>query len=314
MYPFVMQRSIPVDFVAESKKLEDKYNGFVEAEVIIPDSIYIPPLPIKLEKLFFPNGKIRHVWNSNELIRAEKYGVKILKIRKAYWFKSEPIFKEYVQTLYELKRTATEPTRTIAKYLLNSLFGKFGQHPSKKAYYTELDAPEGSFPIFTPEGNPSGFAYFERESHANYLLPHIASFITSEARQVLYEQLSGYEHHVWYCDTDSIFMDTNMEIGDNLGDWAFVGNGECEFIQPKLYYFNGKWKAKGLSREQDIEGYVHRGEVNKVIRHRSIKEALNMNIPATSSVIIEKLLRISRPKRAWLDEQNTRPWNISELL
>jgi len=310
MYPFVMQFPVPIQYIGETRKLTDILYGFVDATVTIPD-MYFPPLPLKLEKLFFPVGRMRGVWTSEELIEAEQQGARIEKIHKAYYFRTQEIFKDYVDKLYLLKKTAGEPTRTIAKYLLNSLFGKFGQHPEKKVFYTEREAPHGSFPIMDPDGNPSGFATYSRRSRSAYLLPHISSAITSKARLILSQHLSS---NSYYCDTDSIFTTSDMTTGSGLGQWSLVGEGEAYFVQPKLYKFKGTWKAKGLNRKQDIDAYVN-GDINKLVRRRSIKEALRDGQPACMDIEILKKLGSTRPKRAWLsDDWDTRPWSIDELL
>jgi hypothetical protein len=307
MYPYVMQFPVPVDYVGESHRLLDKHYGFVECEVFIPD-MYQPPLPVKLEKLFFPVGTVRGVWTTEELFEAQKRGVKILKVKRAYYFRCEEIFKDYVHRLYRLKKTASEPTRTIAKYLLNSLFGKFGQHPEKKVFCTEKEAPYGSFPIVRPDGRPSGFAEYSRRSRSAYLLPHISASITSKARIVL---LNNLTENSYYCDTDSIFTTSSMITGTELGEWSLVGEGEATFYQPKLYKFRGEWKSKGLNKKQSIDAYVQ-GDINQVIRHRSIKEALRSGQLACASIEILKTLGNTRTKRAWIAD-DTRPWNIEEL-
>jgi hypothetical protein len=308
MYPYVMCADLPVQYVAESKLLKDKYFGFVHAEIEVPDC-YIPVLPVRQEKLFFPTGRIKGVWTNEELMVAENFGCKIQKIFKAMYFRTAPILKEFVSKLYQLKKEAEEPTRTIAKYLLNSFYGKFGQSPEKKVYITEKDAPAKSWPIIRPDGKPSGFAYYERRSNAAYLLPHISSAVTSKARLHLFSRLNA---NIYYCDTDSVFTTDAMPTSKEIGEWSLVGTGECQFWQPKLYKFKGEWKAKGLDRSQSIDAFVN-GDINRVIRKKSIKEALRDGTQATMDVIIEKRLRESRPKRAWIDEQETRPWNIKEL-
>jgi hypothetical protein len=308
MYPFVMCEELPVQYIAESKLLKDTYYGFVRAIVTVPEC-YMPVLPLRREKLFFPIGTFEAVWSNEELMVAENFGCKIQKIIKAVYFRTAPILKEFVSKLYRLKKEAEEPTRTIAKYLLNSFYGKFGQSPDKKVYVTEKDAPKGAWPIMRPDGKPSGFAYYERRSNAAYLLPHISSAVTSKARLHLLGKLNS---NVYYCDTDSVFTTDIMPTSKELGEWSLVGEGECQFWQPKLYKFKGEWKAKGLDRTQSIDAFVN-GDINKVIRRKSIKEALRDGTPAAMDVIIEKRLRESRPKRAWVDEQDTRPWNINEL-
>lgn len=324
MYPFVMLSPVPTDYIGESRRiiLDGRQYGFVHAVVKIPENVYIPPLPYQLEKLYFPNGILEGIWTTEELSEAEQRGVSIQRVIKAYYFNTRHIFTDYVTTLYELKKKSGEPMRTIAKLLLNSLYGKFGQQPVKKVYMTEQDAPYGSYPILTPNGKPSGFAYYERRSNSAYLLPHISSAITSKARIVLLNRLNDNSH---YCDTDSVFTPDFIPTGNELGDWDLVATGKYEFYQPKLYNFNGlkkikgefvkvqdDWKAKGLNKDQSIADYVA-GGINNVMRAKSIKEALNTNTTACEHIHVDKQLRETRPKREWIGD-DTRPWSINVLL
>lgn len=310
MYPYVMQFPVPVRYIARSRHWRDKDGeyGFIDATVHWPD-VYIPSLPVRGDKLYFPVGTIRGIWTSPELQRAMSHGCSVIKIHDSVWFETAELFKDYVAKLYKLKQTAGEPVRTITKFLLNSLYGKFGQSPEKRVYSTMDDAPDGAIPVLSPDGKPSGFAFMERTSNAAYILPHISAAITSAARMVLFERLDG---HSFYCDTDSVFTSRKMPVGDKLGDWSLVGTGECEFFQPKLYKFAGVWKAKGLNREQSIDDYV-KGQPNIVTRARSITEALRDNKPAMAHVTVEKYYREGKPKRAWDGDNDTRPWRYEEL-
>lgn len=309
MYPFVMQFGMPTEYLGESRQLCDRHFGFLEAEVSVPE-VYTPCLPVPREKLYFPVGTLRWIWTSEELIEAERRGAKIQKIHHGFYFKTSTIFKEYVEKLYALKKRSGEPTRTIAKGLLNALYGKFGQNPTKKVYCSERTSPNGATPILHPDGVPSGFAYFERTSRASYLLPHISAAITSKARLHL---LGNLCESSYYCDTDSVFTTFPISTSDNLGEWAFVGEGEVVFIQPKLYKWKGTWKSKGLNREQSIDDFIS-GNRNTMQRVRSIKEALKTGNSACAHILIEKFMRDSRPKRAWCEDgQETRPWNMKEL-
>lgn len=309
MYPYVMQFGQPVAYLGESRKLLDSKYGFVNATVKIPDC-YIPSLPVRKGKLYFPMGTITGTWSTAELIAAVERGTKIIKIHTAHYFDTDTVFKEYILRLYELKKTATEPTRTIAKFLLNSFYGKFGQNPIKKVYVTEADAPQDAWPIIDPNGNPTGYAYFERESHAAYLLPHLAAAVTSAARIHL---LSALSDSSFYCDTDSVFTTDTMRTSKELGGWSEVGSGEARFIQPKLYQFKGEWKSKGLNKKESIDVFVA-GGVNHARRSRSIKEALKDGTQAAAHVEVEKVLREEKPKRMWnRKHEDTRPWDIKEI-
>src|SRR5258708_31928950 len=68
---------------------------------------------------------------SEELYNAQKYGYKF-EILWGYTFKSEYIFKDYINKLYNLRLTypKTDPMNLIAKLLLNSLYGRFGMDDS----------------------------------------------------------------------------------------------------------------------------------------------------------------------------------------
>ena len=309
MYPYVMQFPVPVRYLGQAKKLKDKYYGFVEATVTTPD-IYMPCLPVHLEKLYFPVGRIRNVWTMEELREAETRGAVIERIHQAYYFEAESLFSEYVQKLYALKKTAkSEATRLISKGLLNALYGKFGQNPTKKIYCLERNAPSGAYPIMDPDGYPSGFAYYERTSRSAYLLPHLACAVTSKSRLHL---LSRLDDSTYYCDTDSVFTSRWFPTSKELGEWGDLGQGEATFIQPKLYKWKGTWKSKGLNKEQNIDDFIA-GNPNMVRRARSIKEALRDGVPACEHVETAKYLRETRPKRAWIGDNETRPWNVSEL-
>lgn len=309
MYPYVMQFPMPIEHIGESKRLLDGKYGFVDATVNIRDC-YIPSLPVRFGKLYFPMGLLRGTWAADELREAENRGAQIQKIHHAEYFETAPIFQSYIMKLYELKKMASEPTRTIAKLLLNSFYGKFGQNPTKKVYTTEWDAPYDATPIITPEGVPTGFAFYERTSHAAYLLPHLAAAVTSAARLHLLSNLSDSS---FYCDTDSVFTTEKLETSKELGGWSEVGTGACHFIQPKLYKFKGSWKAKGLNTKEDIDVFVQ-GGTNHGERTISIKEAMKSGQHAAQHVKVEKVLREDAPKRAWdLSHQDTRPWNMAEI-
>lgn len=308
MYPSVMMHPQPVEYIGESHRLLDGDEfGFVECIIDLPEC-YIPSLPIMKDKLYFPVGRLQGVWSSREVLEAERRGAKIQKIIRAVYFKTAPIFRSYIEKLHKMKQTAKEPTRTIAKLLMNSLYGKFGQSPTKKVYYTESEAPDGSIPIILPNGVPSGFATFDRTSRSAYLLPHLASAVTSRARLVLLDQLHD---SIYYCDTDSVFTSHTMKTGPGLGEWSEVGRGAATFIQPKLYHFAGKWKSKGLDKEQSIDDFVA-GNPNLIHRARSIKEALREGSASCAHVHIEKRLRETHPKRSWTGD-DTRPWDMGEL-
>lgn len=313
MYPYCMKSRIPTAFKGITRNIEcsDEYYGFAHVLIDVPD-MYIPPLPVRKNKLYFPVGTFSGIWSFEEIQYAISKGAKVLKIYKAYTFFTEYLFVEFVDKLYEWKVSGDETMRTIAKFLLNSLYGKFGQSPEKDVYIVEKDAPAGAELIFDVNGNPTEFAKYTKRSMASHLLPHISAAITSKARLELAKVLNEQSY---YCDTDSVFTTNSMPIyTKKLGSWEPQGHGHGIFYQPKLYFFEGKWKAKGInSKEQDVIKFVQ-GEVNISTRTVSVKEALRKGVPACASVQISKHFREDQPKRKWnATHTDTRPWDITEI-
>src|SRR5450755_4086542 len=84
---------------------------------------------------------------SEEMKNAVKYGYKI-DVLWGYTFKSENIFKNYVDYLYNfrLNYPKSDPMNFIAKILLNSLYGRFGMNDNfseiniiHKDYYPDFE-------------------------------------------------------------------------------------------------------------------------------------------------------------------------------
>lgn len=61
------------------------------------------------------------------MFNAEKYGY-TFNILRGYLFNKQIIFKEYIESLYEIKQSVhkSNPMYLISKLLQNSLYGRFG--------------------------------------------------------------------------------------------------------------------------------------------------------------------------------------------
>jgi len=68
---------------------------------------------------------------SEELYNAKKYGYKF-EVLWGYTFQKDFFFKNYVEDLYNLRLNypKTDPMNLICKFLLNSLYGRFGMDDS----------------------------------------------------------------------------------------------------------------------------------------------------------------------------------------
>lgn len=237
--------------------------GFCKVDIDIPDDLFIPPLPVKrFNKLMFPTGKITGTWSFEEIDLALEMGCKIHKIHQCLYFdKKDYLFKDFISYFKDMKIKSKGAKKVFAKLMQNSLYGKFGMRRVRK---TLLPISELSKCI--KRENEQGLRYIvlknplvgneqfieaEIKSSAMYIQPHVAAYVTSLARIVLYRGLiQQYSKGiVAYCDTDSIVseyeMDNDQVDDDEYGKWALesiVENGI--FIQPKTYIEKGLIKNK----------------------------------------------------------------------
>jgi hypothetical protein len=257
-----------------------KYSGFAECEVYIPPDCPVPPLPhksVETGKLIFPSGVFHGVWSVEELalLKDPFVGGEIRKVKRAVWFKLQPMFRQMVEALWKLrdkKRPGYDKgLDELAKLLGNSTYGKFAMKRDRSSVVfargggeggREMDddlcflcgepdeereiprggictACEGSKPAMKePEGE---VWYKASKSDAAYVIPHVAAHITTLSRITLWRymkmavQMGG---QVYYSDTDSIITDVELPTSTNLGEMKDeYPDEDLEFIaiQPKVY-------------------------------------------------------------------------------
>lgn len=246
--------------------------GVMWCRVDVPEDMYIPVLPKRdpSGKLLFPVGKLEGVWTLPELLEAEKNGCTIEAIfQMVYWERMEPIFKEFVTQFEELKKNSEGAKKAFAKLIQNSLYGKFGMNRTRVSMgdmEERYDLRMKGIPFKEFKHDCNGikleFIQYMSESKASYIQPHIAAYVTSYARILLFRGLlqQSKTGTVAYCDTDSIActskMPAEMIHDKDYGKWALEGVLiEGIFLQPKFYaelYEDGTEviKAKGIPREK----------------------------------------------------------------
>lgn len=245
LYPKVMHdRYMPVGKPIKDADMSIYKFGVCKVTVECPEDLDIPFLPYKTEKgkLIFPKGKWTGFYCTPELRKAKELGYKI-KVHYGYRFKAAKIFTGYINDLFEMKNKSDKNSLDyiISKLLMNSLYGKFGQRRERDQLVIFPESTIGLEPIDFFGDLP---IYTKKvESEAKHILPGIASFVTSYARTYLYEncieaaQAKGGE--CYYCDTDSIVTDVELEIGPYLGDLTDELDGgiikEGVFLLPKMY-------------------------------------------------------------------------------
>lgn len=252
--------------------------GFINCKVFIPQQ-NIPPLPVKMGKLCFPCGEIYGTWTYEELDYAvRECGVKILEYYAVCHFKNTyPVFKNFIETFYQLKEQATEEgnksLRTLAKLIMNVAYGYTGmRRDDKTSLAPYADAYKHDKIVFA--NAEMGFIEIPTEITAEYIQVQVAATVTSRARLVLLQALreADARGNVYYCDTDSCV--TDVPFPPEICHPSHLGKWDCEsrpvkalFLKPKVYaevFEDGKEtkKFKGVSKEtqRDVlcyESYEH---------------------------------------------------------
>jgi hypothetical protein len=263
MYPWAMRLPQPIEEL-EINGFHPELSGFVDCTVSVR-KCHMPILPCRAEgKLLFPTGTWRGTFSTAELRLAEKYvQIDSLIYHDAVYFRTADIFSDYVDTLYKFRKK-TEPDWELsldrmAKIALNSLYGKFGSNEVRETIHIRPTFNDMVDRQMQQMPSPLGVdCYIERTTkHASYMLPQISAWITALGRCKLAEGLLARGDSAYYCDTDSIYTDGNLETGSALGEWKDEYKEDpivyAYFLSPKIYvlrHASGKTtnKAKGFAR------------------------------------------------------------------
>lgn len=197
------------------------------------------------KKLIFDlkdKNELTYAWP--ELLEAIRCGeIEITYVYKGLVFeKSTNVFNDYVDFFFAQKekgdREKNEGARSLAKLLLNSLWGKLGQrsYPVREWVKDEgrLDYLLQKFEnnayemtsLYVKDNDQVHVQYKIGDDHNNRLstAPHIAAFVSMWGRVILHQKLlSVHGMRALYCDTDSAIVylrpgDEMPFVGDELGD------------------------------------------------------------------------------------------------
>ena len=232
LYPSVMYYS-PMPYgegiYFDGKYVPDKlYNLYIQnitCQFRIKKDM-IPTIQIKNNLSFVPteylsssNGESINLTLTNVDLKLflEHYDIYDVSYNWGWKYKSSTkIFKSYIDYWNELKVKATKegnkPLRTIAKLMLNSLYGKFAASQEGRSKIPYLD------------NNIVKYKLSELEERTAYYLP-ISIFITSWARDKTIRSAQAVYHRFIYADTDSLHLEgtdipENLLISDTeLGKW-----------------------------------------------------------------------------------------------
>lgn len=291
LYPFTMEEfdmpiGKPTLFEGDIRKIDPNAFGFFYCKIKTPDNLEHPIIQthIKINNIkstIAPLGQWEDMIFSAELDNAIKYGYHF-EILWGYTFKRKNVFKDYVDTLYELRLQyqKSNPLNLIAKLLMNSLYGKFGMNDSfpnieiltKKEFNEFVEGFKGEINSFIELDNKTMVIYRSSQADINTMLDGhkethnvsigISAAITAYARIHMSQFKNNPDFKLYYSDTDSAYFD--RPLPDHFINKKVLGKLKLEnvcnkaiFLAPKMYYLeteDGKiiYKVKGLSHEIEL--------------------------------------------------------------
>jgi hypothetical protein len=326
--------SLVVDVAADGRSSRLERPGLSQATILVPDCP-APPLPVSLHgKLFFPTGELAGVWPHVEIRHALECGATVQKIHWSLWSpKTFNPFEEFIDDLYRrrlLHASDGDLRARLFKLLLLSAYGRYGINPENSLSalqpvrsQADIEAhPGADFRLIGDR--PYLLVPLAGGEQPAYCNVAIAATVTAGARVVMHRAISRRVEQLCYIDTDSVWVDGELETGEGLGSLRVTHEKrDLWVVAPKEYaIFSGEHlqeaHAKGVPDALAFQ-YLERGKV----AFRSplgIREALIRDAPVATWALRLRERRFAWPKRPpdlargkqgeWWP---TRPWECSEI-
>lgn len=251
IYPNVMRNMLlpygePIFFEGEYKK-DKEYPLYIQ-KVSVNFKIkpnHLPTLQLKNNLSFIPTEYI--MTSNNEEIEMYLTNVDLDLFKKHYdiieidylsgWkFRaSKDMFTNYIDYWTNIKIeadiTGNKPMRTLAKLMLNALYGKFGLNPDVQS----------KIPYLSEQGIVK-YHLGEKETRDGIYIP-VAVYVTSYARMLTITAAQNNYDRFIYADTDSLHLvgldiPSNIEIHPTkLGAWKHESTFlRAKYIRSKTYF------------------------------------------------------------------------------
>ncbi len=318
--------------------------GFVECDVMVPD-MPIPPLPVRgdgrspvlnspgmlaPEKLLFPVGRLKGIWEWSELENAVKCGAQIVNIRRSVWYEGVDLFGDFVRDLYKFRDKSLpgydDGLAQVVKILLNSAYGKFGMKTVRKKIYMwdDPELPENAVPA---SSDPESLIWYADEVvDAPYIMPQVSARVTALSRVALHKgmmrclELGG---EVDYCDTDSILTTAELPSSTKLGELKdefpeHSGKIHGIFIGPKMYLLDAEGfeyvKCKGVEKKMKTRASIEalqRGDTIYQVRLEKVGALAQANFlrgPRMNTV--PRSMKKGGQKRLFAADGSSRPYEL----
>lgn len=155
----------------------------------------------------------------------------------------DPPLKSFVEDFYDRKSTATDkPMRTMYKFILNSISGKFIQtRKNNRASIINVDHDNTSMLKVAEEADMVAGGMFH---------PFIAALITAHTRARIHKV--EHEYETIHTATDGVYTQhavNTKKFGAGLGSLSIEGQGDLLLLRNKTYVLYGDEKAEGVKSQ-----------------------------------------------------------------
>lgn len=331
-FPFAMTHEMPGELtrIGHGKLPRLEARPFIADIEIDTGTHQYPPLPLRYEgRLFFPQGKWRGRYSNIDVQLLLTMGGRVEKVHEVMEFEANWDLKDYVETLYGRRIKSDGFLKLAYKYLLNSLYGKFGECEVKSEIIVNPMEVQPEWRMTTP-----GIYATDKIAEVPHMHVPISVQVTAIARKTLYDYMmrSGTVH---YCDTDGFSTHGEHTDENSLGGLKlekYIRKGR--FVQAKVYDIEGTdangvplstpgdpdgighlVKAKGFSRMTlaKFERLLNYEEI-EYVRMARIRENVRLgNLTPSESVMTKRLNKEAISKRCFDKVGNSRPWTVAEL-
>lgn len=258
------------------------YNYLFNVDYSFSDEFERLPVMVKrADGKLVQSYSAKNVWlTGNELLEMYKLDSDLLlAFRHGIEYHSDYLLREFVDYFYNKRLKSKGYERTHYKYILNTPYGKFGQHKAqtKLLWYDDLDLADTMFSDGRHRIKQNGKTYtfhdgfvttkeeFEKERMYN---PLIASEITANARLTNFhwQQKIGF-NNVFYTDTDSFFSKRSWTTSDALGQLKVdkIKIDGDEYDKKGLFVFYGN-KDYELTLDNGLKYSVLKGISKKAVK------------------------------------------------
>lgn len=259
--------------------------GVSDATVVVPDTIEVPPLPVRARcregtRTVYPHGRMRGRWCHEELRAAAERGCRVT-LHAGYVYPAQALvgpYQAFASLVWRLRRA-----HPLVKRVGVGLVGRMHSGLENRRVvplHLETTPPDeeslrrflGAEALILDAGNRTGadrrldVALMRQvsETWAPYVDMPAAAHILARARLELLCALEANRDRVLACATDGMILDGHAPpswhrpdaVRDGLGGWRLDARAEsCELVGPvhyRLTFADGsrKQRCSGLLREK----------------------------------------------------------------